>query len=265
MAQLTLRASWGSWPRRAESANAPLLCPPGPLPLLPSPAGQVRPGSLGALATSLCQDPGDPGTLARPTTAADCIPRPRRRAPPTLTRAFASRSGPAAPAGSRAPLARGDQAAHAVDEPARAASLGPPRRSPTATRLGSRCRGRRSGGLRGGGGRWWVGVGERRVSWDWPGRAATAQHRGAESGFQGAGTARAEPVFAPKGTGHGAKGPRAAGSGSFTAASSCPARTWRPPGSRVPATPGARARGPCAHVRLYSLRGHGPCLAEPLT
>lgn len=41
-------------------------------------------------------------------------------------------------------------------------------------------RGRRSGGLRGGGGGWRVGVGERRVSWDWPGRAATHSTAGRE-------------------------------------------------------------------------------------
>lgn len=143
-----------------SSAPAALSCWAGAPGIPGSPGHQPLPGSW---------RPRDTGT----TTAADCIPRPRRRPPPALTRACASRSGPAAPAGSRAPLARGDQAAHAVDEPARAASLGPPRRSPRATQLGSRCRGRRSGGLRGGGGRWWVGVGERRVSWDWPGRAAT--------------------------------------------------------------------------------------------
>lgn len=168
--------------------------------------------SCWAAASGIAGSPGDkplPGSwTARDTgteTAADWIPRPRRRAPPALTRAFASRSGPAAPAGSRAPLARGDQAAHAVDEPARAASLGPPRRSPTrATQLGARGRGRDSGGKRG-----W-----RRTAGGGGGRAGGCLGTGlagpprtaprAESGFQGAGPARAEPDFAPKGTGQGA-------------------------------------------------------------
>lgn len=148
-----------------SSTPAALSCWAGAPGIPGSPGDKPLPGSW---------RPRDTGT----TTAPDCIPPTRRRAPPALNRALASRSGPAAPAGSRAPLTRGDQAAHTVDQPARAASLGGPRRSPTATQLGSRCRARRSGGRRGwrrtvrGAGGGAEGV----LGLAWPGRHA--QHRG---------------------------------------------------------------------------------------
>lgn len=228
-----------------SSAPAALSCWAGAPGIPGSPGHQPLPGSW---------RPRDTGT----TTAADCIPRPRRRPPPALTRACASRSGPAAPAGSRAPLARGDQAAHAVDEPARAAWLGPPQRSPTGHATGLPMQGAEEWGVGvGGGGRWGVGVGERRVSWDWPGLAATHSTAGREW-LPGRWDRPGRTRVCSDGDGTRGKGPRAAGSGSFTAASSSPARTRRPPGSRVPATPGARARGPCAHARPYSLRGARP-------
>lgn len=171
-----------------SSTPAALSCWAGAPGIPGSPGHQPLPGSW---------RPRDTGT----TTAADCIPRPRRRPPPALTRACASRSGPAAPAGSRAPLARGDQAAHGVDEPARAAWLGPPQRSPTGHATGLPMQGAEEWGVGvGGGGRWGSG-GCLGTGLAWPPRTAPR----AESGFQGAGTARAEPVFAPKGTRHGAK------------------------------------------------------------
>lgn len=230
-----------------SSTPAALSCWAGAPGIPGSPGHQPLPGSW---------RPRDTGT----TTAADCIPRPRRRPPPALTRACASRSGPAAPAGSRAPLARGDQAAHGVDEPARAAWLGPPQRSPTGHATGLPMQGAEEWGVGvGGGGRWGVGVGvgERRVSWDWPGLAATHSTAGREW-LPGRWDRPGRTRVCSEGDGTRGKGPRAAGSGSFTAASSSPAGTRRPPGSRVPATPGARARGPCAHARLYSLRGARP-------
>lgn len=194
------------------------------------------------------------------TTAADCIPRPRRRAPPAPTRAFASRSGPAAPAGSRAPLPRGDQVAHAVDEPARAASRGPPRRSPTATQLGSRSRACRSGDRRGWRRTLWGrGGAEGVLGLAWPGRHA--QHRGPRVASRAPGTPRPNPCLLRRGrdTGPKALAPLA-GSGSFTAAPSCPAghggrrgpdcppRPAPEPAGLVP-TPDSTARGAADRAR----------------
>lgn len=128
----------------------------------------------------------------------------------------------------------GDRAPRALAEPARRTSLGPPLRPPTARQPRCPLRGRARPGAG------WA-------SWARTGTPPPPPYPLAKRGFWGAGPAQAEPVRAPKGKGHGAKCPQAAGRpglGSFTAASSCPASTWRPPASRVPDAPGNPAGGP---------------------
>ncbi|XP_032987289.1 collagen alpha-1(I) chain-like [Rhinolophus ferrumequinum] len=235
-----------------SSTPAAVSCWAGAFGIAGSPGDKPLPGSWTAR---------DTGTEA----AADCIPRPRRRAPPALTRAFASRSGPAAPAGSRAPLARGDQAAHAVDEPARAASLSPPPRSPTrATQLGARGRGRDSGGKRGWRRTAGGGVGEREgvLGLAWPGRHA--QHHGPRAASRAPGPPGPNPTLLRRGWD---KGPNAHGPLARAPSQQLPLVPPGHGGRRGPEGPPRRAPEPASLVPTPDSTaggGHGPCPGQAL-
>lgn len=231
-------------------------------PRLPSPVGQVRPGGL---ATGLGQDPGDPGRRHR-----SC---PRRASAPAKGSSRPGQGlgglldsacllGPAR--GSRAPLARANRAPRALAEPARRTSLGPRPRPPMARQ--ARCP-------------WQKGAG--------PGPAGARRGRTGVLGRSGSpdtptptplphiiGQHRHPGHWARPGRtcacseGEGARGRLPTGCrpgpGSFRAASSCPAYTWGPPGSREPDAQGYRAGGARPARATVQLPRPGLGQAEPL-
>lgn len=223
-------AAWGS---------TPLLCPPGPLPCYRLPSGRCVRGPWRQASARILETRGE-GTIA-----SDCVPRLRPRALPTLAGALASwtrpvRSGRVAGPGPPWQWVTGLHVPSLSRPEGR--HLGPPLRPPTARQPRCPLRGR-------------VGPG---AGWrPGPGQVPPSPHYPlAKRGFWGAGPAQAEPVLAPKGKGHGAKCPQAAGrpgllhssfllSRLYMAATGLQSarRAWQP------------SRGPSPHARLHSFLG----------
>lgn len=212
-------AAWGS---------TPLLCPPGPLPCYRLPSGRCVRGPWRQASARILETRGE-GTIA-----SDCVPRLRPRALPTLAGALASwtrpvRSGRVAGPGPPWQWVTGLHVPSLSRPEGR--HLGPPLRPPTARQPRCPLRGRAGPGA---GGR----LGPGPV----PPHTPTPLPR-EDSGALGPHRPNLCLLRRARGTGPNAHRPPG-GPGSFTAASSYPASTWRPPGSRVPDAPGNPAGGP---------------------